>query len=347
MKHHLIIIYDSIENSVFAGQVLAPLATKLIHHPNDRGLIISFEKKMPPQTVLNQITKHTNIDYLILRKIPFVGSLSLRYAAYHLERAVRNYLLHSITARGPLAAWIIAHTKGLAALPIIVQARGLAAQEYGYAHDDEQSWFMKKIHQFRMHHYETIEHYVYGTSAQQPNVMIRAVSEPLRTYLIDTFGAPHDKILVEAADIPQKIDSTILQTWRSALRTTMNIRENTYVYVYNGSAKAWQCPDQTVAYFAQQYKDTPDMFLLILTQDQQQFIDLCIRYAIPATAYHITHVHHDMIYHYLAAADAGIIFRKAHIINWVSRPTKILEYQAVGLKIIHNNTVAMLVDHKE
>jgi hypothetical protein len=54
-----------------------------------------------------------------------------------------------------------------------------------------------------------------------------------------------------------------------------------------------------------------------------------------------------MIYHYLAAADIGIIFRKPHIINWISRPTKILEYQAVGLKIIHNNTVAMLADHKE
>lgn len=346
MKHHLIIIYDGIENSVFAGQVLAPLNVHLMNYPADRGLIISFEKKMPAKAALDQIAKHTTIDYLILRKIPFLGSLSLRYAAYQLERAMRNYIIHAITARGPLAAWIVTHTKELDHIPCIVQARGLAAQEYGYAHDDTQSWFMKKIHQFRMHQYEAIEQFVYGTYAQQSETIIRAVSEPLRTYLIDTFHTPHRKILVEGTDIPQKIDPTILQTWRSAMRTTMNIPPDTYMYVYNGSAKAWQCPEQTVAYFASLYKNNQNLFLLILTQDQQKFIDLCMHAAIPSCAYHITHVRHDMMYHYLAAADAGIIFRKPHIINWVSRPTKILEYQAVGLTIIHNNTVAMLADYK-
>jgi len=53
------------------------------------------------------------------------------------------------------------------------------------------------------------------------------------------------------------------------------------------------------------------------------------------------------LYVYLAAADYGLLFRHKDIINWVSRPTKMLEYQAVGLKIIHNNTIEWLSENKK
>jgi hypothetical protein len=185
---------------------------------------------------------------------------------------------------------------------------------------------------------------VYGNYAQYPAITITTVSEALRQYLIQTFNTRSHRIIVEAADIPPIFDAQSILQWRAALRKTISICQQKYVYVYNGSAKSWQCPEETVAYFAQQYKNNSDSFLLILTQDQQDFITLCDKYVIPKHAYHITFVPHDHIYHYLAAADAGIIFRKPHIINWVSRPTKILEYQAVGLKIIHNNTVGILAE---
>jgi len=35
-----------------------------------------------------------------------------------------------------------------------------------------------------------------------------------------------------------------------------------------------------------------------------------------------------------------MLFREQTIVNWTSRPTKLLEYQAVGLEVVHNNTVA-------
>lgn len=344
MKHHLVIIYDGIENSVFEGQVLAPLVQKLKMHPHDRGLIISFEKKTPSHKALAAITAHPTLDYHLLYKIPFLGSLSLYYAVHQLKQIMHHYTITSITARGPLAAWIISHVQSLT-IPCIVQARGLAAQEYAYTHAHMQSWFMRQLHRFRMYQYESIERYVYGTYARQSSCTIHAVSTPLQEYLITTFGAPPDKIIIEHADIPRTFDPAIIRQWRTTYRNQLHISEDSYVYVYNGSAKSWQCPHETISYFVEQYACNSHAFLLILTQDQQPFIDLCVRHAIPSSAYHIMHVRHDMIYQYLAIADAGIIFRAAHIINWISRPTKILEYQAVGLSIIHNNTVAMLVDH--
>ena len=54
----------------------------------------------------------------------------------------------------------------------------------------------------------------------------------------------------------------------------------------------------------------------------------------------------DDVIKYLCAADAGILLRKKDVVNWVARPTKILEYRAAGLKIIHNDTVAMLTNQQ-
>jgi hypothetical protein len=344
MKHHLIIVYDSIENSVFEGQLLAPMAQKLANNSADRGLIISFEKQQPSSKSLNQFTKYPNIDYLILKKIPFLGSISLRYATYQLNRILHRYSIQSIVARGPLAGWIAARTSMLKNIPCTVQARGLAAQEYRYEHDNKHGWLMRNFHRFRALQYEAIERYVYGTYAQQSHVTITTVSNALQQYLATTFGTPSDKIIVDTGDIPFSIDRAIIATWRTAMRSKININMNSYVYVYNGSAKSWQCPEQTIAYFVKEYTKNTNAFLLILTQNKEIFLSLCTQYEIPEHAYFITHVSHQEIYPYLAAADAGIILRKPHIINWVSRPTKILEYQAVGLKIIHNNTVGMLVE---
>ncbi len=341
MKYHCAIIYDGIENSVFAGQVLAPLVENLQHYPQDRGLIISFEKYPPSPQSCAAIRNHGNIEYCILRKMPFIGSLSLHYAAYQLRQVIKKYDIATLVVRGPLAAWIVAKTPSLRSVPCIVQARGLAAQEYAYAHRNSHG-FMKKFHQFRTYHYEVIERYVYGTYAQQNSVMIRAVSEPLREYLITTFGTPPEKISVEQEDIPIAIDSRLIQSWRTTTRAHLGIDNSSYIYVYNGSAKPWQCPEETIAYFMQEYRLNSHAFLLILTQDEASFKKLCTSAALPTCAYRIMQVAHGAIYQHLAAADAGIIFRQHHIINWVSRPTKILEYQAVGLPIIHNNTVAML-----
>ena len=67
-------------------------------------------------------------------------------------------------------------------------------------------------------------------------------------------------------------------------------------------------------------------------------------YYINKQNYIIKTVAYSEIYKYLSAADYGIIFREINVLNWISRPTKALEYEAVGLKIIHNNTVKWLVD---
>ena len=86
-------------------------------------------------------------------------------------------------------------------------------------------------------------------------------------------------------------------------------------------------------------------FLLILSQDAVAFQSLFARYAVPAERVRLLSVKPADLLRYLCAADAGMLLRQPDVVNWVSRPTKLLEYQAVGLHIIHNGTIAMLA-HK-
>jgi len=68
---------------------------------------------------------------------------------------------------------------------------------------------------------------------------------------------------------------------------------------------------------------------------------------LPKDSYLLLSVKPNNLHKYLAACDVGLLFREKDIINWVSRPTKMLEYQSVGLKIEHNNTIAWLANQSQ
>ena len=336
----LFILYDSIFNSVFASQVVAPLQARLDLMPGATATIISFERSYVSSEQLTQLCTDPRIRILTLKKIPFIGTISLRYAARQLTSYIPTIDPSQIIARGPLAGWIISHAESASA-PIIVQARGLAAAEYLYAHRPTAWW-----HTFRAWQYERIERYVYGRFALRSNVTIHTVSKALRDYLITEWHTPEKKVSVAHYDIPASIAHETVQTWRAQMRSQLNIAQDAYIYVYNGSAHAWQCPEETIAFFAQKYRSNTNTFLLILTHSTDRFAALLRTQSIPESAYHITCVPHAEIYRYLAIADAGLLFREQHCINWVSRPTKALEYQSVGLPIIHNDTIEMLTTKK-
>lgn len=337
MKHITFILYDSIFNSVFESQVIVPLQRRLDQAPGATATIISFESKSVSHRQIKKLCTDSRITIHVIKKIPFLGTLSLHYAAFKLTSFLRTFNATHIIARGPLAGWI-AYNAIKTATPVIIQARGLAASEYLYAHSPASWW-----HQFRGWQYENIERKVYGQYAHTAAVTIHTVSDALQQYLIDTWHTPTEKVSVATYDVPKAYEPATVQTWRLHARAQLNIADDAFVYVYNGSAHPWQCPEKTISFFAEKYRINKNNFLLILTQSAAQFTTLLRAHHIPQSAFHITRVPHSDIYEYLAAADAGLLFREKHCINWVSRPTKALEYHAVGLPIIHNNTVAMLI----
>lgn len=332
----LCILYDSVLNTVFQGQIVSLLQKRLDAGTIADACIISFEQRTFLPEELARLASDSRIKIITLKKIPFIGSLSLLYAAHKLKSALKEITFNSVNARGPLAGWIAAAAVSKK-IPLTIQARGLAADEYRYVYAP-----LSILHRIRARQYEEIEKRVYGVYARQQNVTIEAVSNALKNYLVDSWSTPKEKIAIAEQDIPKKCDPQERAVWRKNIRTALKIEPESNVFVYAGSAHRWQCPEETIQFFKQKQAAEKKAVLLILTQQQESFITLLKKYGISKQAIRLLTVPHTNIYQYLAAADYGLLFRKRHLINWVSRPTKALEYQAVELPIIHNNTVEML-----
>ncbi|MFC1841562.1 hypothetical protein ACFLYA_00655 [Candidatus Dependentiae bacterium] len=338
-KTLIFVLHDGIGNSVFEGQVLAPIEKKIKNNSLEKAIFISFEKKL----INYKKFKSKNIFFIFLRKYPFLGELSLLPSIWALRKILKQYDNYQIIARGPIAGWLCAKTIDFKMCThFTIQARGLLAEEYAYAHKDKKNMIKKLVHAIRSWQFKNLEKKIYSIASKLPKTNIEAVSCAMKAHLHKNFKAKISNITVATDDIPDKIEKNKVLQWRAEIRKDLHIAHNAHVYCYNGSVKPWQCPQMVVDFFSSKIKHNNKSFLLVLTQDTQQFEAIMQKANIPKHNYVIKRVAHHNIYNYLAAADYGIIFRKNNIVNWVARPTKILEYNAAGLEIIHNNTVGFL-----
>ncbi len=363
-RHVLFIVYDGIKNSVFTSQVLTPLLDQLNNEQNLEITLLSFEQApLDMQEVIKKIPAHNRLHFVLCKKRRYWGRLSLLSPIYQCFRLLESIPCHEIIARGPLAGYIAykaftwLHKKHsakgrLACQSIRVQARGLCAAENRYAYTKKKkkgllSWLIMQYISRSLH---ALEQYIFGLKKNKKytfDYSVESVSPALSAYLINEFKVYPAHVSLAHADIPVPFDKELVTEWRKKTRSLLKIPKKALVYCYNGSFKPWQCAEETIVYFAEQSKKEPLAFLLILSPDKNDFIAALRDLNIEQSRYIVCSVNQEELYQYLAAADIGILFRDKDIINWVARPTKILEYEAVGLTVLHNNTVAWLTKNKE
>lgn len=344
-KTIIFVLYDGIENSVFQSQVLFPLVHMLENNMHLNVILISFEqKKISLQKLHELVAGYERITILVSNKIPFVGKISLLFATRQFKKLIKKQTYDEIIARGPLAGFIVLHAlRGQTQQPLItIQARGLCAEEYRYAH--KHAWYhsLKKywLHFIYQQLYD-IEKFVFTHAP-----MIETVSPALQDYLVATWQTNATSIVLAERDIPQPLSLKQVVHWKEHIKRELEIPQDAIVYCYSGSFKPWQCAQESIEYVIEQYHKDSRSFLLILSQDKKAFEQVLEKSTLPSAHYLIRSVAPQELTHYLAAADFGLLFREPDIINWVSRPTKMLEYQTVGLKIIHNDTIAWLAKTK-
>lgn len=336
------VLYDSITNSIFEGQILASLLKKITQQQCIVH-IISFERALPSlqkQTFLKQYEPSLIIHYI--KRMPFLGTFSLFFEYKQLQKILGMFDTYELIARGPLAGLCAYYTSLKHCQSFTIQARGLLTEEYRYTHQTS-SRIMRIIHTIRSYHLKYYEKKLFKNIPFSPcKTTIETISTALTEYLSQQFFIHPSYFTQATEDIPQSISATEKKNLRVIVRKNLKIPLSAPVYVYNGSAKPWQCPQETILYFKACYAKNHHSILLILTQETLYFKQLCIKLKLPESSYHIKQVPHTIVMNYLCAADIGIILRENHIINWISRPTKVLEYQAAGLSLYHNNTIAML-----
>jgi len=341
MKHTLIyVLYDGMSNSVFTGQVLSPLQEKLRAGTYHKIIIISFEKQSySPEHITQFVPATPGLQTFVFKKLPFLGTLSLYPAIFQLRKFLHTQPNHDLIARGPLAGFICKKSLQPSTTSLTIQARGLLAAEYEILCSAAQNSLKRWLHATRKKQFLNLEKKTYCAA---PLVKIEAVSTALKDHLVEIFKVETNAISIAHQDIPVHIQPALLTSWRAEIRTLLGIPTNAKVYCYNGSIKPWQCPDKVIEFFNRELAKDINAFLLVLTQDQAAFEHELKKRGTAQTTYTVCTVPHNLIYHYLAACDVGLIFRQPHIVNWTSRPTKVLEYQAAGLPIVHNGTVAWI-----
>lgn len=345
MAYLIFVLYDSITNSVFDGQIAQPLLKRQKNNPEQKIIIISFEKKNVIDSCKAIINRYPSLTFRVLSKNYFITRRSLAPATKQLGTILKTYESYSLIARGPMAGYVcLQAVQKTQCNHLTIQARGLLAEEYRYAKKSTTNFFLKMAQLWRAQQFAALELAVYKKQNHKLPIAIEVVSKALEDYLITTYHADSTSIILACLDIPAKLMQRDIQEWRSSIRNKLGIAQSTTIYCYNGSLKPWQCPRETLTYFKQEQLKNKDSFLLILTQDKAEFEQLIFQEKLEKYCKIIT-LHHKDIYNYLAACDIGLVFREQSIVNWVSRPTKILEYQAVGLSIAHNNTIAMLCNN--
>ncbi len=157
-RHPLIfIIYDSVHNSIFEGQIIQLLEKKQKENPHQPIHLVTFEyKKDTP------IPDKKNIHITVLKKIPFIGTASIAYAVTQLKTFVQWFPSYAIIARGPIAVLIAKKTATAKACShIIIQARGLLAHEYLYTRSQKNNLFSTLFHRYRTYQLHATEKLAY------------------------------------------------------------------------------------------------------------------------------------------------------------------------------------------
>lgn len=328
------ILYDSMNNSIFASQVWSLLLKIAAEDKYQSIILISFESQHLIHNYHDQ-----RIKTIQIKRYKYLGRLCLLLDLFKLKKYLPKSSFE-IIARGPFAGWLATKSITTNCTKVTIQARGLAAEEYAYS-TPTPNLLRQILVTIRYYQLLALEKKVYRT--KHPRLYLESVSTALQDYLIKSYGTTTPNLTLAQTDIPNQINSAQILTWRNTLRKKLAIAPTTIVYCYSGSTHQWQRPTETVQFFQSKLIQNEQAFLLVLTPQPALFTQLIQSLDLPTNSYLVLTVAHHEIYQYLAAADFGLLFREKHILNWVSRPTKALEYQSVNLPILHNNTIAYLI----
>lgn len=351
----LVVVYDGIQNSVFESLVLDPAKKRVQAGQYAHVDILSFEVNTAEASKRARLLSVPGVSILVAKKLPFIGKTTLFFQAPTLAKQLSTGWYEAVIARGPLAgfivkialSWFMGAPQISALATVTVQARGLAAEEARLAFDIElpDSFFRKMLFSLRIKRLRAIEESVYNAHKWPRDVCITAVSTALRTYLIEKFSAVSETVIVDDFDRIPMADKALVSAWRHELRNFLKIPQDAIVYGYSGSYKYWQCAEETVAFIARKIQEDPRVYGIILSTDLVPFQSLISTAPTDKRRFLVRYVAPKDILQWLSLCDYGVILRYQDVVNWVARPTKALEYLAVGLSIIHNNTIKWLIDY--
>ena len=282
----MMVICDGIDNSVFKSQVLRPLLNKIDEQKNLEVTLVSFERRSySPEELISIIPPHDHLHVILCPRTPFIGTIGLSIAGYYFKKIISSTPLQKIIARGPLAGWIILkfikdlyqHNEQQELVEITIQARGLAAEESRLSSENGTNRWYHRL--FKNWYYETLQNIEYDTyrndrfKRKYASIEIEAVSEALKKHLIEQYEAAEAKVFIAQKDLVLPLEVSEKELWRKKTRLSLSIPESATVYCYSGSAKPWQCIEETIILIKEKMLSDNNVWaLLCLPKNDHPFV---------------------------------------------------------------------------
>ena len=165
---------------------------------------------------------------------------------------------------------------------------------------------------------------------------IIVVSQNLKEHYVNEYSIEPSKIII----VPNCIYATSNDVYitKEESNKSTQIKETLApsgetLYIYAGGVGVYHKVDSIVKWFDEKIIDNSKLILLIpKSYKSVDTIDSNERVE-------IFQVEHSDVRAYLLASDFGIIFRDDKLLNIVADPTKVPEYLAAGIRIIHTESV--------
>lgn len=160
------------------------------------------------------------------------------------------------------------------------------------------------------------------------------VSNSMKTHFYQKYQLPLNNSII----IPTCVKSSLFNmNFEERLKKRRELGwEDKFIFLYVGTLSVWQWKEAMFSLFEQVNNVNTKVFfcLLIPKSDHSTAKELFDQKGISPGEYMIEEMNHDEIGSFIGVADAGILLRKEHPVNYVSYPTKFGEYLAAGLPVI-------------
>jgi len=132
---------------------------------------------------------------------------------------------------------------------------------------------------------------------------------------------------------------------RDKKRELLGLKEK-FVLMYLGTLSVWQWPEAMFSLFSQLHSRRPNslFYLLLPESDHARARSSLEKHGLERGDFVLEEVPHTEIGSVIGVADAGVLLRKKHPVNYVSSPTKFGEYLAAGVPVISTEGIGDISD---
>lgn len=208
-----------------------------------------------------------------------------------------------------------------AKLPInlLVDIRGVSIDEISIYRESNKLLKQNKVYNL-LNHYKNLK--------KSNDTMITVVSKHAKDYFVTKYHFDESKICVHPNIVGKQFEFSLIK--RLEIRKKLGVSKNQLIALCSSNgAAAWQKDEMIMRKLVNQ-----GIFVLNLSPKR---VDIEGVYTMK--------VPFQEMPAYLSAADISVLWREDNPVNNTASPSKMSEFAAMGLYVIHNNTVGIASDY--